>query len=187
LYALWRSVPQGDTFPDMTEALPYRIAVLCYLFDEQGRVLLLHRAKPPNLDLYSPIGGKLEQHLGESPTQCAIREIREEADIEVTAADLHLAGIVSECSYEGRGHWLIFCYEVTRPVRVVRTHLSEGRLEWHPLDQVMDLSIPETDRRIIWPAFIEHRGGFFMVHIDCSGDELRWRVEQANGPDTRIG
>lgn len=171
----------------MSANLPYRIAVLCYLFDEQGRVLLLHRAKPPNLDLYSPIGGKLEQHTGESPTACAIREIREEADIDVAAEDLHLAGIVSERSYEGQGHWLIFCYEVTRPVRVARTHLNEGRLEWHPLDRVMELSIPQTDREIIWPAFLEHRGGFFMVHIDCSGDGLAWRYEQTSRPDRRSG
>lgn len=163
----------------MTESLPYRIAVLAYLFDEQGRLLLLHRAKPPNFELYSPIGGKLEQHLGESPTTCAIREIKEEADIDVTADDLHLTGIVSERSYEGQGHWLLFCYEVTRPVQVDRTELDEGRLEWHPVEKVMELSIPETDRRIIWPAFLEHRGGFFAVHIDCSGAELVWTIQQS--------
>lgn len=162
----------------MSDALPYRIAVLCYLFDERGRVLLLHRAKPPNLDLYSPIGGKLEQHLGESPTQCAIREIREEAGVEVTHADLHLCGIVSERSYEGQGHWLLFCYEVRKPVKVVKSDLSEGRLEWHEMERVLDLSIPETDRRIIWPAFLRNRGGFFMVHIDCSGGSLDWCFEQ---------
>lgn len=153
--------------------------MLAYLFDKQGRILLLHRAKPPNFELYSPIGGKLEQHLGESPTTCAIREIKEEADIDVAAEDLRLAGIVSECSYEGQGHWLLFCYEVTRPVEVVRTHLDEGRLEWHSLDDVMNLSIPETDRKIIWPVFLEHRGGFFMVHIDCTGPELAWTIQQA--------
>ena len=57
----------------MTEPLPYKIAVLCYLFDREGRVLLLHRERPPNRGLYSPVGGKLEQSLGESPTACAIR------------------------------------------------------------------------------------------------------------------
>lgn len=178
---MWRRRESGDTFRLVSTALPYRIAVLCYLFDAQGRVLLLHRAKPPNADLYSPIGGKLEQHLGESPTGCAIREIKEEADIDVTAEDLRLAGIVSECSYEGQGHWLLFCYEVTRPVEVVRTHLHEGRLEWHTLENVSNLSIPESDRKIIWPAFLSHRGGFFMVHIDCKGPEMSWIVEQSIG------
>ena len=155
--------------------------MLAYLFDERGRILLLHRAKPPNRGLYSPIGGKLEQHLGESPTGCAIREIREEAGIEVRADDLHLTGIVSECSYEGQGHWLLFCFEVTHPVRVERRQMNEGSLEWHALEGVLDLSIPETDRKVLWPAFLKHRGGFFMVHIDCTGPELTWSFEQARG------
>ena len=160
--------------------LPYRIAVLCYLFDEAGRVLLLHRAKPPNFELYSPIGGKLEQAEGESPTACAVREIAEEAGIDVPIEDLRLAGIVSERSYEDSGHWLIFCYEVTRPVRVDRTTLNEGRLEWHALDRLADLRIPTTDHEIIWPQFLAHRGGgFFMVHIDCANGNLRWSVEQS--------
>ena len=44
----------------MSAPLPYKIAVLCYLFDERGRVLLLYRRKPPNRDLYSSVGGKLD-------------------------------------------------------------------------------------------------------------------------------
>ena len=62
----------------MERPLPYQVAVLCYLFDEQARVLLIHRRKPPNQDLYSPIGGKLQQPSGESPTACAVREIGED-------------------------------------------------------------------------------------------------------------
>ena len=49
------------------QQLPYRIAVLCYVYDDDGRVLLLHRAQSPNLGMYSPIGGKLEVSIGESP------------------------------------------------------------------------------------------------------------------------
>jgi len=163
--------------------LPYRIAVLVYLFDHEGRLLLLHRAKPPNFELFSPIGGKLEQQDGESPTACAVRETREEVGLEITADDLHLVGIVSECSYEDSGHWLLFCYEVTRPVALTSMACVEGRLEWHAIDRVMELAIPDTDRRIIWPAFLKHRGGgFFMVHIDCTGGRLDWTYEQSFPP-----
>ncbi len=48
-------------------SLPFRIAVLCYLYDDAGNVLLLHRSKAPNEGMYSPIGGKLESSWGESP------------------------------------------------------------------------------------------------------------------------
>ena len=160
--------------------LPYKIAVLCYLFDERGRVLLLHRVKPPNRDLYSPIGGKLEQAIGESPTACAQREIKEEAGLDIDLADLHLTGIVSETAYLGQTHWLMFLYEVTCPVQIAPEAMlfDEGRLEWHEPDAINALPIPETDRGVIWPLFWQHRGAFFAAHIDCSADPLRWRMEQ---------
>lgn len=158
---------------------PYRIATLCYLFDKDGRVLLLHRRKSPNLDLYSPIGGKLEQQTGESPAMCASREIHEEVGLQINHNNLHLTGIVSEQSYENHGHWLMFCYEVTKPVEISKYEIDEGTLEWFRLDEVLGLNIPETDKHIIWPLFIEHRSGFFAVHIDCSHDKLDWIVEES--------
>ena len=165
----------------MSGSLPYQIAVLCYLFDEAGRVLLLHRRKPPNRDLYSPVGGKLDRSSGESPTRCAVREIAEETGLSVGVERLHLTGIVSEAGYEGRSHWMMFLYEVLGAVRVTRESFDEGRLEWHAVEDAMGLPIPETDRLVIWPLFNKYRGGFFAAHIDCTGEELRWRVEQPSG------
>ncbi len=164
--------------------IPYKIAVLCYLFDDQGRVLLLHRRKEPNVDLYSPIGGKLEQAEGESPTACALREIEEETGLIVPTADLHLTGIVSETAYQGQTHWLMFLYEVRRPVQLERTTFEEGTLEWHAVESITQLPIPQTDRQVIWPLFWRYRKRFFMAHIDCRGTEdgrlLAW-IEQPAG------
>ncbi len=159
-------------------ALPYKIAVLCYLFDERGRVLLLHRKRPPNRDLYSPIGGKLEQTIGESPTTCAVREIHEETGLNVQTHELHLTGIVSETGHEGESHWLMYLYELTRPVWVEPGPMDEGLLEWHAAAGVTALTIPPTDREVIWPLFWRYRGRFFAAHIDCHGASMRWRVEQ---------
>ena len=167
--------------PRPVNPLPYEIAVLCYLFDEAGRVLLLHRHKAPNQDLYSPVGGKLERAEGESPTSCAVREIAEETGLTVDTGDLHLTGIISESGYGDAGHWLMFLYELTRPVSVAPTQFREGRLEWHEVDGLSELAIPETDRQVIWPLFWRYRGGFFMAHIDCHGGDLTWRVEQPAG------
>jgi 8-oxo-dGTP diphosphatase len=166
--------------------LPYKIAVLCYLFDAEGRVLLLHRRKPPNRDLYSPIGGKLEQDLGESPTTCAAREIKEEVDLDVAIDDLHLTGIVSEAGYEQQTHWLMFLYEVTRPVSIQRMSFDEGQLEWFTPDQIDALPLPESDRQIIWPQFWAHRGGFFAAHLDCTGPQMTWQIEQSR-PTKNVG
>jgi len=170
--------------PPTTSSLPHRIAVLCYLYDPEGRLLLLHRRKAPNAGMYSPVGGKLETRTGEGPHACAQREIREETGIQVVVADLRLSGIVSEKGYEGDGHWLIFLFEVTRPVEhdaVTEMEIDEGVLGWHDPLEVPGLELPETDRRIMWPLVCAHRDGFFMVHIDCTGDVLQWEVLASSG------
>jgi 8-oxo-dGTP diphosphatase len=168
----------------MAEVLPYRIAVLCYLFDENEQLLLLHRRKPPNRDLYSPVGGKLEIESGESPTACAVREIHEETGLLIRPDELHLTGIVSECGYDDAMHWLMFLYEVTRPVQVRRTSFEEGRLEWHPAGAIGQLPLPQTDAQAIWPMFWRYRRRFFMAHIRCGGGKLSWRLEQPGADAT---
>ncbi len=56
--------------------LPHRIAVLCYLYDGDGHVLLLHRRQDPNLGMYSPVGGKLDIARGEGPHDAAVQSAR---------------------------------------------------------------------------------------------------------------
>jgi 8-oxo-dGTP diphosphatase len=169
----------------LMDPLPYKIAVLCYLYDSPpgaGRVLLLHRVKDPNAGMYSPIGGKLETFRGEGPHECALREIREESGITLGDDEIRLCGIVSERAYEGQTHWLIFLFEVLRaidPSEIIDYDMREGRLEWVPLDRVASIGIPQTDREIMWPSVQAHRGGFFMVHIDCSTRPMTWRIVES--------
>ncbi len=156
--------------------------MLCYLYDADGRLLLLHRIRDPNAGMYSPIGGKLDQQTGESPHACAIREIAEEAGVTVTDDEVRLNGVVSERAYEGRSHWLIFLFEITRPIghdEVAAMHMREGVLEWIPPERIESLEIPDTDREILWPLVREHRGRFFMVDIDCSRETMAWRVQES--------
>ncbi len=153
--------------------LPYKIATLVYIFNSRGEMLLLHRLKPPNQDLYSPVGGKLEQAVGESPYQCAVREVLEETGAKLAVADIRLCGIVSERAYEGRGHWLIFCFESLKKLDLPPTAIAEGKLEWVHPDAVNSKAIPDTDREIIWPLVRQHSVNLdgaaevFSVHIDC--------------------
>ncbi len=175
--------------PQPPESLPYKLACLCDLRDERGRVLLLRRNREPNRGLCSPIGGKLDMPTGESPAQCAQREIMEEAGIEVPIERLHLGGLISECAFEGRGHWLMFYYRVLGPVWVEPREIPEGRLDWYEPAAIEGLALPETDRRVIWPLIRKHEArdpnevpGFFAVHIDCRGEALRWAVEQSEPP-----
>jgi len=169
--------------------LPYKIATLCDLRDQHGRVLLLRRTKAPNLGLHSPIGGKLDMASGESPAQSAAREIAEEAGLDIPIERLHLSGLISEAGYEGKTHWLMFYYRVLGHVWVEPHDMREGRLDWHHPADIPALDLPETDRKIIWPLVQRHqaltpdrRPGFFAVHIDCTGSEIRWSVEQSEPP-----
>lgn len=161
----------------MSKPLPYKIAVLCYLYDAQGRLLLLHRAQEPNKGLYSPIGGKLHMDEGESPAACALREIQEEVEVQVDPADLHLTGLISEKAFNGETHWLMFLYEVTRPVQVRRMRFKEGALEWQPPENIPNLQIPDTDRLVIYPLLKQYHNRFFHAHIDCSRGSIDWRLE----------
>ncbi len=173
----------------MDHTLPYKIAVLCDLRDAAGRVLLIHRAKEPNKGLYSPIGGKLETGIGESPAQAARREIMEEAGIDVPIERLTLRLVVSEQAYLGKTHWLMFVYRVEGAVEVPERAFDEGRLEWRTPDELASLPMPETDAKFIWPALRAHEDGFATLHIDCRSEPIRGTLEQSTstGPaDNRV-
>ena len=161
--------------------LPYKVAVLCYLYDKDDRLLLLLRSKDPNAGSHSPIGGKLEAAVGESPHACAIREIQEESTVVVKSSDIRLSGMIAETAYEGDTHWMIFLYEVTRPINpneIASMEIDEGKLVWVDVEEVESLNIPQTDREIIWPLVKQHRGGFFAIHIDCSTTPFTWSIQE---------
>src|SRR6202790_1367929 len=109
----------------MVPALPYKIAVLVFLENRAGEHLLLLRAKAPNLGVWSPIGGKLETSLGESPFECAVRETHEETGLAIGAADLHLFALIAEKAYEGQTHWLMFLFRCRQPLSVLPIDIHE--------------------------------------------------------------
>lgn len=159
--------------------LPYHIATLLYGFNRRGEVLLLERAREPNRGLWSPCGGKLHTALGESPYACACREAHEELGLDLTPADLHLAGLVSEHGYEGQAHWLMFLFEIKPRLDHLPPPGPEGRFAFVARAALADLPLPPTDREMIWPLFWRHRGGFFAAHCHVHADGRReWRVEE---------
>ena len=152
--------------------LPYKIATLVYIFDDRGNTLLLHRKKAPNQGLYSPIGGKLERGIGESPYQCAIREVQEEIGLALEFSDIRLCGLVAEKAYEGATHWLMFCFEVMRAITLTELEISEGQLEWVPISEVAQRPIPESDRKAIWPMMLRHSSQILKYHGTAATAEV---------------
>jgi len=159
--------------------MPYQISTLLYCFNERDQVLLMERAKEPNLGLWSPCGGKLQTDIGESPYACACREAKEELGLEITPIDLHLTGVVSEHGYLGQSHWLMFLFEVKKRLDQVPPPHREGRFQFFARAEVQTLRVPETDRASIWPWFWEYRGGFFAAHCRSRPDgSYQWNLEE---------
>ena len=80
-----------------------RLATICYI-DNGKELLLLKRNKKPN-DVhegkYIGVGGKIE--AGESPEECAIREIFEETGL--TVHQMALKGIITFPEFTPEHDW----------------------------------------------------------------------------------
>lgn len=159
--------------------LGYKIAVLVFIENSRGEQLLLLRAKAPNKGTWSPIGGKLETSLGESPFECAVRETSEETGHVITAADLHLFAMIAEKAYEGASHWLLFLFRCTKPLDTLPSAMEEGRFGFFSRAQIEALPLPETDRTALWQIYDLHRERFVALRADCApGKPLDIVVEQ---------
>lgn len=163
----------------MSAALPYKIAVLVFLENAEGDHLLLLRAKPPNLGVWSPIGGKLETATGESPYECAVRETFEETGQQVSLEDLHLFAMIAEKAYEGQSHWLMFLFRCRLPIATLPPDINEGRFGFFSRAAIDQLPIPETDRTALWPVYDRYRDRFVALRADCApGQPVRVEIEE---------
>ena len=162
----------------MTPTLPYKISVLVFIENSAGEQLLLLRAKQPNLGVWTPIGGKLEMTIGESPFECAIRETAEETGLEVRQEDLHLFAMIAEKAYQGSTHWLMFLFRCKKPIESMPADIAEGRFGFFSREKIRTLPIPETDKAALWPIFDQYRDGFVSLRADCSLSPIQITIEQ---------
>jgi len=114
--------------------------LICCLRDD--RVLMLRRRKPPFAGFWVPPGGKIE--AGESPRQCAIRELWEETGLE--APRLEFRGLIHEASPDPNWEWQIFVYLAREPDGVLVTENHPDDVAWFPIDTLADGPIPPSDR-----------------------------------------
>jgi 8-oxo-dGTP diphosphatase len=163
----------------MSTTLSHKLAVLVFLENAAGEHLLIQRAKMPNLGNWSPIGGKVETGIGESPFECAVRETEEEAGFAITTADLHLFGMISEKAYEGQSHWLLFLFRCRKPIEHLPPAIDEGHFGYFSREALNGLSLPETDRIALWPIYDKYRDHFVALRADCRpGRPLLVEIEE---------
>ena len=122
-------------------------ASLCYIERGGKYLMLLRNKKPddPNEGKWIGVGGKLEP--GESPADCARREIREETGL--TALDLISFGRVyfkSDVWEEEIMH--LFLVTDFEGELISDEESREGTLEWVPYDKVLSKPTWEGDYEI---------------------------------------
>ncbi len=169
----------------MSPTLPYKISALVFLENRAGELLLMLRAKQPNLGVWSPIGGKLETAIGESPLECAVRETHEEAGLAVSPQDMHLFAMIAEKAYQGETHWLMFLFRCKKPLYHLPPDIAEGRFGFFSREAIRSLAIPETDAAALWPIYDLYRDRFVSLRADCSKRPITITTDQitpAPGP-----
>lgn len=155
----------------MAAPLPFRISTLIFIRNDEDQLLLLQRNRMPNQGLWSPIGGKLNMDQGESPFECAIRETHEEIGLKVSEKDLHLFAMISEKSYEGTGHWLMFLFDCHRPIQNLPAVIEEGKFSFFAPDRIKEIPVPETDRNSLWDIYFNYRQHFVAMRANCIPEE----------------
>ncbi|MGT2887172.1 NUDIX hydrolase [Streptococcus didelphis] len=126
-----------------------KLATICYI-DDGKALLLLHRNKKEN-DVHQgkwiAVGGKLEK--GESPEECAIREIYEETHLKVHK--MEMKGIISFPEFTPGHDWYTYVFRVTEFSGQLISDLDsrEGSLEWVPYQEVLNKPTWEGDYDIL--------------------------------------
>lgn len=139
---------------------------LCYL-ERRGAYLMLHRTKKEhdeNGGKWIGVGGGFEE--GESPDECARREIFEETGL--TVGRLSYRGVVTFVSDEwGTEYMHLF---TSSDFSGEATACDEGDLEWVMKDDVLSLNIWDGDR--IFLRLLANGAPFFSLKLVYKKDTL---------------
>ena len=116
---------------------------LCYIEQNQSYLMLYRnkKEKDPNEGKWIGLGGKIEP--GETPDECVVREVFEEAGV-----------VLTSYTYRGLIHFVsdvfededMYLYTATGYTGTIRSDCAEGTLKWIPKEEVNGLTLWEGDR-----------------------------------------
>lgn len=149
-----------------------KLATLCYI-EKDNSILMLHRVKKEN-DIHegkwNGLGGKLE--LGESPQECAIREVKEECGLNVK--NPILKGMLTFPKFAKDEDWYVFVF-VIKEFDGELMESNEGNLKWIPKSELLNLNLWDGDKVFLkWldqdkffsGKFIYENGNFIKHDVD---------------------
>jgi len=137
-----------------------KLATLCYV-RKDAHTLMIHRTKKENdmhAGKWNGLGGKFEP--GETPEQCAIREVWEESGLR--AKNLTLKGILTFPAFDDGEDWYAFIF-VIDDFEGQLISSPEGHLQWIPDTGLLDLNLWPGDR--IFIPWLDRPGFFSGVFV----------------------
>ena len=139
---------------------------LCYI-EKGGKYLMLHRVSKKNDEnagKWIGIGGKFES--GESPEDCATREVLEETGL--TLNSLSYRGIVTFVSDEFSTEYMHLFTSSSFSGEIKKC--DEGELEWIDKKKLYELTLWEGDK--IFLELLDTNIPHFSLKLTYSGDKL---------------
>ena len=125
-----------------------KLATLCYIIDKkQNSTLMIHRVKKENdyhKGKWNGLGGKFEP--GESPEECAIREIKEESGLIVE--NVSLKGLITFPMFDEVEDWYVFLFVADKFTGEL-IDSNEGVLKWIPNEELTKINLWEGDKYFI--------------------------------------
>lgn len=151
------------------------MSTLGYILSPDGNdVLMTHRIARTNDEQFGKYNG-LGGHMlpNEDVATCMIREIKEEANIDVTA--MTLRGTVNWTGFGPKGqNWLAFIFLITAFDGTVQPKSAEGPLEWIPKDKLLELNLYEGDRYFM-PLIFDNNPKIFHAYLPYDNETpLNW-------------
>lgn len=136
-------------------------STLCYLENESGEYLMLHRVKKEadvNKGKWIGVGGGFEE--GESPDECLCREVREETGLTLT--DWKFRGVITFLCCDRKSDQFMYLFTAAGWTGELDMDCNEGDLAWVPREKVPELPIWEGDR-IFLRLLAEDRPPFLLT------------------------
>ncbi len=144
-----------------------KLATLCYVTKE-NKTLMLYRNKKQNdyhEGKWNGLGGKFE--IGETPEECAVREIKEEAGL--TVKSLKLKGFITFPLFDGKEDWYVFLFVIDKFDGDL-IDSPEGKLEWIDNNKLLELNLWDGDKIFIPWLFQEK---FFSAKFNYERGEYK--------------
>lgn len=123
------------------------------VFDEDGRVLLVQRGRPPRVGQWGIPGGMLE--LGERLADAATREVREECSIEIAIGGV--AGVFEPVTRDGEGrieyHYVVIDYWASYTSGEARAGDDAAAIAWVTMDEINEYALMPDSLEVVRDAY----------------------------------